>query len=72
MGNSHCRPREGGENLREYLARKFRSIAGKRKIDDLVTIAIHVERAESKIFFCIFSMANNEIFLKLIPLFLLL
>ncbi|XP_060555788.1 uncharacterized protein LOC132716512 isoform X2 [Ruditapes philippinarum] len=60
MGNSHCRPREGGENLREYLSRKFRAIAGKRKIDDLVTIAIENERAESKV-----AGGQNELHLNL-------
>jgi hypothetical protein len=43
MGNCHCRPRQDGESLREYLARKFR-ISGKGKIDDRVTIANQDEK----------------------------
>ncbi|XP_045165370.2 uncharacterized protein LOC123529208 [Mercenaria mercenaria] len=49
MGNCQCRPREGGENLKGFLGRKFHKISGKRKIDDLVTVAIHDDEEKTGI-----------------------
>ena len=40
MGNCHCAPRLKGENLKNYLQRKFFPNRRKRKIHNLVEMAL--------------------------------